>query len=157
MAWNASSASMLVAYDGQADAPDHRLVPLDQGREGQLGRLVGIGRESFQELAVGQVPDGPEIIEGSELTKYGPVPSSDYHDVCPQPVNRLDRGRRPGIGRLTIMSRGARMVLDPRDIFSLSPYRDSPPVKELGTLTPGSLTPIERALRLMIWCAEARR
>ena len=36
-----------------------------------------IGRKSFQELAVGQVPDGPDIVEGSELTKNGPVPSSD--------------------------------------------------------------------------------
>ena len=65
---------MLVAYDGQADAPDHRLVPLDQRREGQLGHLVRIGRESFQELAVGQVPDGPDVVEGSELTKNGPIP-----------------------------------------------------------------------------------
>ncbi len=80
---------VLIANDGQADAPDHRLVPLDKRRKGQLGHLVRIGRESFQELAVGQVSDGPDVIEGSELTNNGRVPSSDYHVVCPHPANRL--------------------------------------------------------------------
>ncbi len=77
---------VLVADDGQADAPDHRLVPFDQRREGQLGQLVSVARESFQELAVGQVPDGPKVVEGSELPKNGPFPSSDDHGVCPQPA-----------------------------------------------------------------------
>ena len=36
-----------------ADAEDHRPVPLDQGREGQLGGLAVLGREPFEELTVG--------------------------------------------------------------------------------------------------------
>ena len=43
-----------VAEDAPADAQDHRPVPLDQGREGQLGRLAAPGREPLEELAVGQ-------------------------------------------------------------------------------------------------------
>ena len=73
---------MLVAEDGQADAPDQRLVPLDQRREGELGHLVRVGREPLQELTVGQVPDGPNVVKGSELANNGPVPSSDYHGLC---------------------------------------------------------------------------
>ncbi len=53
---------MLIANDGQANAPDHRFMPLDERREGQLGYLIRIGRESFQELAVGQGANGPEIV-----------------------------------------------------------------------------------------------
>ena len=73
---------MVVADDGAADAPDQRLVPLDQRREGQLGHLVRVGREAFQDLAVGQILDTPDIVEGLELTKESPVPSSDCHRAC---------------------------------------------------------------------------
>ena len=74
MACNASSASVLVAQDGQAHSPDHRLMPLDQRREGQLGYLACVGRESFQELAVGQVADGSDVVEGLEADESGPRP-----------------------------------------------------------------------------------
>ena len=80
---------MFITYDGQADAPDHRFVPLDQCREGQLGHLIRSGREPFQELAVGQAPDGPDVVKSLELTKGGPAPLSGYHGVCPQPASRL--------------------------------------------------------------------
>ena len=43
-----------VGQHAPADAEDHRAMPLDQGREGQLGGLGGARRESFQELAVRQ-------------------------------------------------------------------------------------------------------
>ncbi len=59
---------VLIADDGQADAPNHGFVPLDQCREGELGHLVAVGRETFQKLAVGQVANRPNIVEGSELT-----------------------------------------------------------------------------------------
>ena len=126
---------MRVAHDSQADAPDHRLVPLDQGREGQLGHLVRVGGESFQELAVGQVPDGPDVVKGPELTKESPVPSSDDHDVGPSAA-KPSRSRRSGIGRFIIMSRGARMVLDPREISGRSHH--FPPV---GPFHPGRAGP----------------
>ena len=107
---------VLVADDGQADAPDHRFVPLDERRESQLGQLVSVRCEPFQELAVGQLSDGSKIVEGSELPMDGPFPSSDDHSVCPHPAIRL-RSRRPDIDRFTIMSPGARMVLNTRDIL----------------------------------------
>jgi hypothetical protein len=43
---------MPVAQNCQADAPNHRLMPLDKRRKRQFGQFVGIGCESFQELAV---------------------------------------------------------------------------------------------------------
>ena len=43
-----------VGQDAPADALHHRPVPLDQDREGELGGVIPIGREPFQELAVGQ-------------------------------------------------------------------------------------------------------
>ena len=79
---------MLVAHDGQADAPHHRLMPLDQRRERQFCHLVCVGRESFQELAVCQVPDRPDIVERSELTNNRPVRSFESHRICPQPSGR---------------------------------------------------------------------
>ena len=47
---------VLVAQDGPAGAQDHRPVPLDQGREGQLGGLAAPRREALQQLPVRQ-PD----------------------------------------------------------------------------------------------------
>jgi hypothetical protein len=81
---------MVVADDSAADAPDQRLVPLDERREGQLGHLVRVGREFFQELAVGQLLDTPEIVQGLELTKESPVPSPDCHVPAPQSTIRFD-------------------------------------------------------------------
>ena len=64
-----------------ADAQDHRPVPLDQDREGQLGRLAPVGREPLQELAVGQVPDRPHVEERAELSEDRPI-LSDRHAGC---------------------------------------------------------------------------
>src|SRR5215213_9739855 len=65
-----------------ADAEDHRPVPLDQGCEGQLGRLGVLGREPFEELTVGELPDGPQVEQGSELPPDGPV-RSDRNEFTP--------------------------------------------------------------------------
>ena len=62
-------------------------MPLDQGCEGQLGRLAAPGREPFQELTVRQLPDGPQVEQGSELPPDGPV-RSDRHEFTPRPARR---------------------------------------------------------------------
>jgi hypothetical protein len=43
---------VLVAERSPADAEDHRAVPLDKGRERQLGGFTIAGPESLKELAV---------------------------------------------------------------------------------------------------------
>src|SRR3954469_1392966 len=68
-----------------ADAEDHRPVPPDEGCEGQLGRLGVLGREPFEELTVGELPDGPQVEQGSELPPDGPV-RSDRHESPPRPA-----------------------------------------------------------------------
>ena len=56
-------------------------MPLDQGREGQLGRLAAGGREPLQELAVGQMPARPDRQDLAEL------PGDPFS--CPNPMARL--------------------------------------------------------------------
>ena len=60
-------------------------MPLDQGRERQLGRLAALGREPFQELTVRQLPDRPQVEHGSELPLDGPV-RSDRHEFTLRPA-----------------------------------------------------------------------
>jgi hypothetical protein len=60
---------MLVPNDCQAGSPDHRLVPLHQCREGQLGHLARVGRKVLRKLAVRQVTNGPDIVEGPECSQ----------------------------------------------------------------------------------------
>ena len=69
-----------VGEHAPADAQDHRPVPLDQDREGQLGRLAAVGREPLQELAVGQLADRPHVEERAKLSQGGPV-LSDRHEL----------------------------------------------------------------------------
>ena len=52
---------VLVAEDGPADPQDHRPVPLDQDREGQLGRLVAPRREALQSCASSSPPQAPTL------------------------------------------------------------------------------------------------
>ncbi len=59
--------------------PHHRFVPFDQGRESQFGRFVGVRRETFQELAIGQDTDRADIVEGSKLSNDGPATLFDPH------------------------------------------------------------------------------
>ncbi len=82
---------MRIAEDGQADAPDHRAMPLHQRGEGQLGHLVRIGREPLQELPVGQFPDRPHVVENAKLPQDGPVSSIEHHgddSSANQPAHR---------------------------------------------------------------------
>jgi hypothetical protein len=65
-------------------------MPFDQRRKCQLGSFPGVGRESFQELAVGQVAESPDIVERPELTQDRPVVSCGFHEVCPHPANAFD-------------------------------------------------------------------
>ena len=76
-----------VGQDAPADAQDHRPMPLDQDREGQLGRLAPIGREPLQELPVGQLADRPDVEERAELPEDSPI-LSDRHDWVPPPSGR---------------------------------------------------------------------
>ena len=69
VAWKASSRVVRVGQDAPADAQDHRPVPLDQGREGQLGRLAPAGREPLQELPVRQLPDGSDVHQRADLAQ----------------------------------------------------------------------------------------
>jgi hypothetical protein len=62
-----------VVEHAPADAEDHRPVPLDQGREGQLRGLAAAGREPLQELAVSQLPGRPDVVERADLPEDGPV------------------------------------------------------------------------------------
>ncbi len=57
-------------------------MSLDQGCEVQFGRLGAPGREPFQELTVGQLPDGPQVEQGSELPLGGCVRST-CHEFTP--------------------------------------------------------------------------
>ncbi len=54
---------MPVGKNAVAYAQDHRAMPLDEHREGQLGWLAGVGGESFQKLAVAEVSDCSHAIE----------------------------------------------------------------------------------------------
>jgi hypothetical protein len=64
---------VVVAEDRAADPPDHRPVPLDQGREGRLGRLAAAGGESLQQLTVGESSRRPRVEEHAEGRGSGSV------------------------------------------------------------------------------------
>ena len=61
-----------IAQELPADAQDHRPMPLDQGGERSLPREVAAGRESLQELDVGQVRGGTDLEERLDLSQDGP-------------------------------------------------------------------------------------
>ena len=61
-----------VGQNAPAHPQDHRPVSLDQGREGQLGRLAAAGREPLQKLTVGQLSDRPHIKERAKLPDSQP-------------------------------------------------------------------------------------
>ena len=63
---------MLVTKDGLANAPNHRLVALDERRKGQFGHGIVAGRNALQKLTVGQGADGPECVQGLQSTNRGP-------------------------------------------------------------------------------------
>jgi hypothetical protein len=58
---------VLITQDRPADAKYHRAMSLHQGRERQLGGLIAAGRESAQQLVVGQPTDRTEIEEGTKV------------------------------------------------------------------------------------------
>ena len=57
-------------------------MPLDQGGKGELGRLTA-SREPLQELAVGHVPDGPDVEKRSDRPEDW-IPSPCNHEQAPQ-------------------------------------------------------------------------
>ena len=70
---------MLVAHDRKTYVPDQRFVPFDECRERELSDFAGIGGEAFQKLAVGEVADGADVVEGLDLAQQGAGASSEYH------------------------------------------------------------------------------
>jgi hypothetical protein len=64
---------LLVAKDCAANAEHERTVPLDEGGEGQLGRLASTRREPLQQLAIGRSSDRPEIKQRAELSRDAAV------------------------------------------------------------------------------------
>ena len=60
---------MRVGQHAPADPPDHRAVPLDQGRERKLRGLAPAGREPLQELPVRKIPDGSDVHQQADRTQ----------------------------------------------------------------------------------------
>ncbi len=61
---------LAVARIGQhttANAQNHRTVPFDQNREGQLGGLAPAGGEPLQKLTIGQLPRRSHVEKGAKL------------------------------------------------------------------------------------------
>jgi hypothetical protein len=61
-----------IAQELTADAQDHRPMTPDQRGERRLPREVASGRESLQELPVGQACDGAGLEEHLDLSEDGP-------------------------------------------------------------------------------------
>ena len=94
---------VVVRQYAPADPHDHRPVTLDQDREGQLGGLAPLGRESLQELTVGQLADRTDVEERPELPPDGPV-LTDAHRWDPPP----DRSSRcTDISNVTTAAEGS--------------------------------------------------
>ena len=74
---------VVVAEDRAADPPDHRAVPIDQGREGQLRRLAAAGREPLQQLPVRQSGRGPRVEEHAEARRAGSIAPQDHEVGLP--------------------------------------------------------------------------
>ena len=79
-----------VTQGAPADAHHHRTVPFDQGIERRPGRLATPGREPLQELAVGEVADGPHLEQPQEMARSRLISPQDHG---PTPPNGL-RGPR---------------------------------------------------------------
>ena len=62
---------MLVPQDRAAGAQDRRAVPLDQGREGTLARLVALAAEFLQQLRVRQPAGRPRPEEHLDVPQGG--------------------------------------------------------------------------------------
>ncbi len=64
---------VVVADDRAADPPDHRAVPLDQGRESRLRRIAAAGGEPLQQLSVRQSGRRPRVEEHAEGRGSGSI------------------------------------------------------------------------------------
>ena len=62
-----------IVEDRAADAEHHRSVPLDQGREGELGAFSVPLLEPLQQLAVGQSADRSHIEERADIPEGSTV------------------------------------------------------------------------------------
>ncbi len=65
---------VVVADDPEAGAQNHRTVPLDQGREGDLGRLAAPACKLLQELTIRQSGDNPHVEQRVEMVQDGLAP-----------------------------------------------------------------------------------
>jgi hypothetical protein len=75
-----------IGEDMLANAQDHRSMALDQCRERQFRGLSAPGPKPLQELTVRQLPDRPQIKNGSDLSLDGAL-RSDRHELrSVQPV-----------------------------------------------------------------------
>ena len=77
-----------IGQHAPADAQDHRSMPLDQDREGQLGRLAPAAGEPLQELSIGQLPDRPHAEERAKLPDDCPILSERHGSKPPQASRR---------------------------------------------------------------------
>ena len=91
VAWKASSAACGSREQAAADPQDHRPVPLDERGERQLGSLAPRPSEPFEELAVAQPGDRPDVEQRLQLTP-GCAPlgtiSAPLAPGCPSVVSR---------------------------------------------------------------------
>jgi hypothetical protein len=77
---------------GAAHAQDHGPVPLDESGERQLGGLGACGRESLEQLAVGQVSNRAVLEKRHKLAlkdaatpgRHGSAPSARRFNSSPQ-------------------------------------------------------------------------
>ena len=98
---------VLVAEDLAADAEDHRPMPLDQRREGGLGRrLARLVGEPAEELAVGQARGRPVAEERRDVPECGRCCVACHRVVAPARV-----GFRP------VVPAAAPIIPDRRRIF----------------------------------------
>ncbi len=109
---------MPVAKSAPADAQNHRTVPLDQGREGELGRLGIVRRKPLQKLTVGQVADRPQVEQGVQLSHDNSIRSSSHEGdprrfTLPKSNSYGSNAARSG-NRSTFCESNFELILDDR-------------------------------------------
>ena len=73
---------VVIAENAASGAENHRPMPLDQDREGQLGRLAPAGREPLEKLPVRQ-PGGNPILKERLEEKPGSPANISRHEPVP--------------------------------------------------------------------------
>ena len=83
-------------------------MPLEQSCECQFGWLSAPGCKPFQELTIRQIPDSPQVEEGSELSPDGSLRSNRHKFApvqIPDPVHSHDRNAAEGADRSNFLGK----------------------------------------------------